>query len=580
MPCSQKKRETIMPVKTLDVIFRRRYVPNTQHYFTDRKYANANTAREFLQRGNHFKGPKSSKLLSYIKYSDRKVKVTARERSSLPLHLKGSSKIAAMRDLTQRLFIKEPPDEVKAIVEVDPEFYSVIEGRPLRKFDDITLYMNKIRSYAMIRQQIGYREDLVLSISKSITEEKDSYEKLCQQYKKQVKHFQRFLTDDYRKSTMIVAHSEKIHQLLLDKEIEYISYVSKTTILRNILFKLDAIRGILKTYRSFLMFIAPLPWRRQNDEILMAHDRNTSLKYDSGHFETIELDELDIDNIIERATAELKDPPKNIIYFNDPQEVMNIFSNIQLQSREYLMMLCTTDGLHHQLQSNIKILKQELEDKIVMFQHYINDKNELLSEQEEMEQFLQLKFFRILYGFFYDTVASPETLKLKLCIEFVYEQVFKKCEEGHQSLRDTMKVLELLYEDYCLRLDSLDFKTVKKAQAELYAQDLKLMRKAYKAERELKAFREMTNALNKAFQPPDKYKQPEYKNLTHMKPALAPVSNEADRKKSSNLTAVERENLILFTEWCEGMDPEPYLEQYNMYVKPTFEKLSEEKSYL
>ncbi|CAG9793786.1 unnamed protein product [Diatraea saccharalis] len=580
MSCLQKKRKPMVPIKTLDVIFRRRYVPNTQFYFANRKHA---VSKEITKpkRVRPFRVPRSEKLLSYIKYSDRKEKLCARDRLAQPLHLKDNLRIAATRDISQRLFLEEPPDDVRAVVEIHPEFYTVIEGRPLRSFDDIKVYVNNIRSYAMNRQQTGYRRDIILRIEQSMVDEKRYYDVIAENLKQHIKNFQKFLTEDYKKACAKVSKSEKVYADLIAKNSEFLGYASSMSIMNNIIFKLDAIRNILKIYRRYLIFVAPISWRQQFDETLKG--RVKSIQFETGSFATDNdlVETLGIDKIIEAAGIEFHDPLPASMYFKTPEKMIYLFRTMELQSREYLRQLAKTDVPFRILQERIKQLKQVTTQELDYFQFYIDSLNTEIIRETYNENHLQQKFYRILNESFYDSVASPTTLKLKICIEYVYEQVIGKCEEGHQTIQDPMKILEVMYEDYNLRLDSLDFKIVNQARNDFFAQDLKMIRNAYKAQRELRAFREMTNAMNKAFLPPAKYERPVLKKFMDKKSCMQLarkerlksqiISGERPRSIRYKITPEEREGLMFFTEWCEGTDPAPYLDEYYTFVKPAFE---------
>ncbi|XP_068618698.1 uncharacterized protein [Battus philenor] len=578
MSCLNKERKPMVPLKTLDIIFRRRYVPNTQHYFTNRHHAVRE--RKAKKKSAPFRLPRSDKLLSYIKYSDQQEKNYTNKRLSQPLHMKDNLRIAATRDISERLFIDEVTDDVKAVVEIHPEFYTVIEGRPLRSFDDIKVYLNNIRSYAMNRQQIGYRRDLVLNIEKSIMEESTAHSIIVHNLKQHIQNFQKFLTEDYKKACQKVAKGEKVYAELVSKNVQFLNYVSAVSLLNNVIFKLDAIRGILKIYREFLLFVAPLSWRQIYDESLRG--RVHSIQFESGQFATENdlVDTLDIDKIIEMAIVEFKNPLPAHMYFTKSAQMIYLFRTMELQSREYLIQLSKTHAPFRLLQERIKQLKQATKQELEYFQFYIDSINHEIARENYNEHRLQEKFFRILNDTFYESVASPDTLKLKICIEYVYEQIFGKCEEGHESLHDPMKILEVMYEDYNLRLDSLDFKIVNQARNDFFSQDLKAMNNAYKAQRELRAFREMTNAMNKAFLPPAKFSRPPSAKVKNKKDKRkrvdktsqsVPESNEMVKPAKYKLTLEEKNALIFFTEWCEGMDPTPFLNDYNNFVKPVFE---------
>ncbi|KAJ2944278.1 hypothetical protein O0L34_g18264 [Tuta absoluta] len=583
-PCLEKPRKKMVPATTLDKIFRRRNLPNTQFYFTNRKHASV-VDLPAAPRAKSYRVPGPQKLLSYIKWSDRNEKVLLRQCAVKPLHLKDNFKIAATRDLSQRLYIKDMPDNIKTVLEIHPEFYTVIEGRPLRRFDDIKVYLTNIRGYAMARQQIGYRRDLYLKLSQDMSDETEEYNNISENIRTHIKHFQSFLTEDYKKALAKVAKAEKIHQELQAKISEYIGFVIELTLINNVLFKLDSIRNVLKTYRTYLLFAAPLYWREAFDETF----KKLSVQFSEGEFVTHSgefatdndlVNTLDIEKIVEEAIVELRHPPPAYMYFKLPEEMMYLFRTMELQSREYLIQLSKTDAPYKLLLHQIKKFKVSTKRELDFAQYYI-DKIKIETDRELYnELYLKEKFMRILNETFYDTVCSPETLKLKICIEYVYEQIFGKCEEGHQTLRDPMKILEVLYEEYNLKLDKLDFQIVTEAQKDFFKQDLEMMKEAYHAERELREFYLMTESLKKAFLPPCKFKRPVLKKFL-TKSALVQLKKAERREKELTsgkrikpkkfkVTPEEREDLLFFSDWCEGINPTPYLKDIETYIKPVY----------
>lgn len=97
-----------------------------------------------------------------MKYSECKTKLLAIRYRCALIHMKYGQKFEKIHDLSKRVYVPEPPDDVKSIVGIHLEFNTVISSRPLRTSDDIKVYIQTIRAYAMLRQQIGYRTDLIL----------------------------------------------------------------------------------------------------------------------------------------------------------------------------------------------------------------------------------------------------------------------------------------------------------------------------------------------------------------------------------------------------------------------------------
>lgn len=558
----------IVPIKYLDKIFRRRYVKNTQYYFTNRAHAQG---KGKLDHDRLFIRPGSDKLLSYIKYSKRRTKLLTTHYRCAPTHMKYGQKFDKIKDLSESVYVPEPLDDIKSIVGIHPEFNTVISGRPLRTSDDIKVYIQTIRAYAMIRQQIGYRNDLSMRIQKNVSEELKEYENISEMVKIQLSNFQLFLLEDHKRVVAKLAKIEKFNAEVQVKNKEFLSIISYVTILNNIILKLDAVRNNLKTYRAYCLFVAPISWRQLYDETL--RDRLQSIQFDSGVFSLDNdlMDCIDIDKTVEYAKIEFRNKLPPVLYFKTAQQMKYIFDGMELQSREYLTQLSRTGDSYRNLQRRVNLLK-EATRQLDYFQYNIDYVINATEREDYNANYVRQKFFRTLNDTFYNTVASPETLKLKMCIEFVYEQVFSKCEEGHQSLYEPMTILEGLYDNYYLKLDALDFNIVKSAKREFFLQDLKYMKRAHIAQRELKAFKEMINALNRAFLPPAKFKilSTPLAALPCQKSIV--LSNSVSVEKSFDLSEDDRDGLLFFTEWVEGTDPAPYLTIYRDQIKPCLNK--------
>ncbi|XP_041987653.1 uncharacterized protein LOC121739328 [Aricia agestis] len=560
MSCLKKERKPIVPLKTLDVIFRRRYVKNTQFYFTNRKQCLASKTENLDGKTLlPYRAPKSDKLLSYIRYSDREKRCRTRRELSQPLHFK-SDKNATEVDISRRLFMEGPPDDVKTVVAIHPEFYTCIEGRPLRMFDDIKVYINNIRNYAMSRQQLGYRRDLMMKIEKNILEESEEYDKISNNLRNYAHYFQEFLIEDYNEACALESKADRIYAELLAKQTELLKYSSYLININNEIYKLDSTANILKSYRKFLMLVAPLTWRQKHDESFRDNIPEDDLLSENNLLS----EARDIDRIVEEVKMELLNPRSVHMYFKHSEELMDLFRAMQIQSRDYLIQRSKSQETYYRLLRRINQLKAMATDNLEYFNYYIEKFQKELDREEYNQKHVKEKFYRILNNNFFEDIASLTSLGLQICVEFVYEQVIGKYEEG-QSLKDVMTVLENMYQDYNLRLDTLDFNTVNKARNDIFAQDLKTMKNAYNAERELKAFREMTKALNQAFAPPKEYNKPKM-SVQLSRKGNSNITNKTDAANDrtlryNQLSLKKRNFLLYFTEWCDDTDPWPFLEQ-------------------
>lgn len=175
------------------------------------------------------------------------------------------------------------------------------------------------------------------------------------------------------------------------------------------------------------------------------------------------MDCVDIDKTLECAKTEFMN--------KKPQQMMYMFRGKELQSREYLIQLSPTGAPYRNLQRRVKRLKEATKLKLDYFQYKVDYVTNATKREDYNANYVRQFFFRVLNDTFYNTVANPETLKLKICNKFAYEQVLSKRGEGYECLCVPVTILEGLYVNYYLKLDALDFNVAKSAKNELFSQD-------------------------------------------------------------------------------------------------------------
>ncbi|KAI5645477.1 hypothetical protein NE865_02564 [Phthorimaea operculella] len=557
--------------------YRWRYFSKNQHYVTNRKHAVSEKNLEKPTRP--FYVPKSEKLLSYVKYNQLQEDIKKKRRLNLPVRFKANARGTDKMTISSRLYIKNPKDNVKTIVDISPDFYNVVQGRPLRKKDDIKVYIESLRNYAMSRQQIGYRYDIIEKLDKDERDELNEFNNIENLLKKHRYNFSEFLKQDHRLAKVILSTTDKHLELINAANQELLAVASVIRRLTSELYKLDFMTNVLKVYRRFLMVAAPLPWRRLHDETIK--NRSLSIQYKSDPF-LGQVNDLvsatDIDKIVQEAQLEFKRPLPAAMYFNNPVEIMYMFRSMELQSREYLLINSKNRFPYIYLKLAMTQFDSMAKEELDYFKYAIDMNNKKLERECYNEKYLQEKFNRVLSTTFYETVASEEVLKLKNCVEYVYEQVFGACD--HRSLREPVRILEVTYEEYNRKLDELNFNIVKDACKMNFKQDLIKTLNSIRAHRELQSFNKLTNAMKNSFTPPAKYRRPVFEKFAEKKiyENKLKIKKQRMKMRRSTISSDERDCLLAFTNWCEGTDPTEYLKDYYKYVHPVFALQSEQSS--
>lgn len=94
-----------------------------------------------------------------------------RAEGSLKYNERQNQRTRMQMDMLPRLYVKDPTIKtMKFITDVDPEYFALVEGRPVSRKIDIREYTQRLRDVLMTKIMIGYREDDIMLIGKRVHE--------------------------------------------------------------------------------------------------------------------------------------------------------------------------------------------------------------------------------------------------------------------------------------------------------------------------------------------------------------------------------------------------------------------------
>ncbi|XP_038214617.1 uncharacterized protein LOC119834346 [Zerene cesonia] len=410
----------------------------------------------------------------------------------IPWHKRVFTKCSKKRKIKPEPFIM---DEPKSICDVDNEFYKIIEGRPIRSFTDIKVYMKTIRDILLTRANICYQtSDLILQMDNATSEELEEYNKVAKLYAHVKTSFIYFAQESYESAKQCQKLAEEKANLV-DIAIEKLNdYCFVGNRLRNEIENLIAILKTLSQYGQFLYSIAPITWKELHHRNF-ARSRSVSTKLFATDM-AMPSDELDYQLFIPLLK---NDEPE--LYFKKPKEIVNVFDKMSKQCLNYMEMDVFTSNMlskvcsrRDHLKDIVKYETDEMEAIIEM-----NKKQIHWLEQKEIEY--KEKFNRILLNEFHNLFASYEVTKLFTCLQYVHTQIFATPEDPKDSISTLAYNLEMLYLNLTSKLDDLDQTIVKEAKRELFAEDIRIMKQARLAQRTLKECDILTKNLYTSFEP-------------------------------------------------------------------------------
>lgn len=461
-------------------------------------------------------------------------------------------------DLRKRLHVDDPDDDVFAVTDIDEGYYRFLNGRPLHQHIPIFKSLKCIFSAQLrLNYEVGCRRDCVINIEANYRKEKEMYEISVKRYMEQVKLFDNFISEDYKKSMACLQKWDELKLQLNAKilELEHLATEKFTIISR--LIGLEYMYGLQQKYGRFLYYLSPPSWRSKHREFARSVEIEAK-GFDFGTSSEEDTFNVIFEKMVKECVAGLIKPP---LFFTEPDDLMHIFDAIEQQQLHHFTYVTHLAPHAKKLKKNIKQLKEYNAADSSTVLHMIKQFKMYLEHAKEQEAQLSSKFFKILNGLFYESVGATDVLKLQVHLEFCYEKVYVD-KPTSMSIFATAKALEDYYMSYCFKMDEVHNNKVKLATKHYIETQKKKLKRAKLAARELRLFGRLEKALLCAYTPNASKEQtpalavnrfPKRKITRHFYKAIVPKSNQHE------LTETEIEYLSLFTDWTKDEDPAQYM---------------------
>lgn len=230
--------------------------------------------------------------------------------------------------------VKLPPiensndsDKVKTVVDIDPHYYSLVKGRPIRPNHSLNTYKQNIRDVVLKRTINGFLNDEILRIDQEINKERDIFENAEELFYETKKSFDKFLAYDNDKTISIMKKSDSLNKELMNKT-EYHKKISyEMASLKSKMQYIDETLLILLSFENFLMKVAP--YFLENSE-----NRSTP----NTHTEIFTMDTNIFQKINTTAIKEKIDSlPIPKLIFGTPEQLLKIFNFLEKQNLNFLL---------------------------------------------------------------------------------------------------------------------------------------------------------------------------------------------------------------------------------------------------
>lgn len=263
--------------------------------------------------------------------------------------------------------VKLPPieavqgNDVRTILDIDPEYYSLVQGRPIKPNKSINKYKQDIRNGALKRVMYGFLVDEIIRIDREMTSERNTYQTAYKHFEECRHSFDKFLAFDNDKTIVIMKRSDNLAKELANQIEDHKKASYELASIKSKLQYIDETLLILLSFENFLHRAAPILWQESQN-----------VKLDAKHSEIVTMNtdiftKINIHIINERLSK--LDSPR--LYFQTPQQLMAIFDLIEKQNLNYLLV---TEELNCEKNKFLKakdLLKRMLHGELDLIQEKV-----------------------------------------------------------------------------------------------------------------------------------------------------------------------------------------------------------------
>ncbi|XP_049874493.1 cilia- and flagella-associated protein 100-like [Pectinophora gossypiella] len=383
-----------------------------------------------------------------------------------------------------------PDDDVRTILEIDPDFYSLIQGRPIRQNKSISKYKQDIKDLALKRTLHGYLVDEIIRIEREIETERNVYETAYKHFEECQHSFDKFLAYDNDKTIIIMKKSDNFAKNLANEIEEHKKISYELASIKSKLQYIDETLLILLSFENFLHKAAPILWQESNN-----------VKLDTKHTEIITKEsdifsKVDV-NFVKERLSELAVPR---LYFETPNQLLTIFDLLEKQNLNYLLVTEELNSEKNKFLKTKDALKTLLYQELEQIQKKIQEIEEIITWNEDREAEVKEVFFRILGEKIKYIVSSQLALELLNYVEYAYELLITPNDTKLGTLEMTL-ALEGEYNNLMLGLSVFDLDMVKQIEKEIYEEGDLQIKQAKAAHKLLEDVNKLNRRLKSSYEP-------------------------------------------------------------------------------
>ncbi|CAH1155461.1 unnamed protein product [Phaedon cochleariae] len=462
-------------------------------------------------------------------------------------------------DLLNRLYVEEPKVEsMKTVLDIDPQYFKVIEGRPIPDSHSIRDYIEINKECLRTRIINGYREDDIRLIEENLVHEQKLIDSIQVNYQKYVNIFEEFLYRDHSSAMKLLKLSQEAADNADEKYWELKACSKKYDAAKSSLYQSEQKWRNCKLYQRFLHNVSPVSWRstsgcNMKSKSISIYVQKPDQADESDIFgkfrQSIQEKAPSLSDILEAFREEVKNDTPPEIYFTEPEELMEVFQYMQIQNLNSLMHTEEMAIPLANIKDAIKDAEKLFDVEIKSLQAEIDFLEGGIRWEEERAEYMEEQGKNLINKDFRTLITDHEVLNLHVFVEDVYETRVGP-NDADLTMLEMMKGIEEKYRNELLSFDKLPSDQITMLEGSCYQEQMTVMQLAEMAAREYANLEKLNYRLTKAFEPP--FKKAPSKEPKKRSPPVEPP--EVVLPPPRSLTEAEEEFLEYFTDFCKYTD--------------------------
>ncbi|KAK9674970.1 protein of unknown function (DUF4200) [Popillia japonica] len=525
------------------------------HYFTSGSKIDDVNQRDILSEPSPFVYPKDLETFSYRVMSKAWRDNLRRKEFRLKYNMRNNYQSRQNLDILNRLFVKEPElQSMKTILDIDPNFFTIVEGRPIGEKFNVRDYIRDLRECLRSKIVAGYREDEVILIEENFIEEQRIIDEIKSRYQSYVDTFEEFLSNDHSTSMELLRQAEKEATKAFEKYEVYRELSKDYGALKAQVYNLEEKWRNCKMYQKFLYLVSPLHWRKVHDyyHLKPGSSHQSLIETESSIFEKYRLgagsEANTLDAMIKMFLEDCATQKEPLLYFKEPYELLKVFRFIELQNLNSLLHSEELAIPLENVREGMLEAQKKFDEQITSVQEIIDSLIGEIVWEEQRARSLEELAMELINGEFRKLISDEEVLSMYVFVEDVYETRIAP-NDANLSVGDMMKAIEMNYRHFLIQLDELPQDKVQKAESECYAEEARIMEIAVDAAKKVLQVESLAKTLKRVLEP----RFISDKRVFHPRSPL-PTKPDKPPTPPRILTKDETDYLSFFTDYCRHTD--------------------------